>query len=65
MEQSKVALTIPDFCNLYGVGRSFTYDEINAGRLKIRKAGKRTLILRTDADAWLNALPEAEVKGAA
>ncbi|MDI7864076.1 helix-turn-helix domain-containing protein [Rhizobiaceae bacterium n13] len=61
MEQVKVALTIPEFCNLYNVGRSFTYEEINAGRLKIRKAGKKTLILRTDADAWLQALPEKGV----
>lgn len=60
MEQVKVAFTIPEFCNLYGVGRSFTYDEISAGRLQIRKAGKKTLILRVDADAWLHALPKGD-----
>lgn len=59
--ETKVALTIPEFCTCYGVGRSFTYDEINAGRLKVRKAGKKTLVLKADADNWLNALPEKEV----
>lgn len=62
MEQAKVAMTIPEFCNLYSVGRSFTYEEINTGRLKIRKAGSKTLILKVDADAWLAALPEKRTR---
>lgn len=59
--EMKAALTIPEFCQRYSVGRSFTYDEIKAGKLKIRKAGKKTLILTSDADNWLNALPESKV----
>lgn len=59
--ETKVALTIPEFCTRYSVGRSFCYEQINAGLLKIRKAGKKTLILTVDADNWLNSLPESKV----
>jgi excisionase family DNA binding protein len=40
-----------------GVGRSTVYAAINAGALKARKAGRRTLILDTDLQAWLDSLP--------
>lgn len=50
------AYTIPDFCRAYGVGRSYTYEEIKAGRLRIVKAGRRTLIPAADARAWLATL---------
>ncbi|MBZ9655045.1 helix-turn-helix domain-containing protein [Phyllobacterium lublinensis] len=55
---TKIALTIQDFCQNYGVGRTFVFKEIKAGRLPIKKAGQRTLILRSDADLWLSALPD-------
>ncbi len=51
----KRALTVREFCALYGVGRNKAYEEINAGRLPFRKKGRRTLIPRDAADAWLNA----------
>lgn len=51
------ALTIKDFTQAYGVGRSFTYSEMAAGRLPFRKAGRRTLILRSDAEQWAASLP--------
>lgn len=57
MTENKVAITIQDFCQNYGVGRTFVFNEIKAGRLPIKKAGQRTLILRSDADAWLSSLP--------
>ena len=55
--KSKVALTVNDFCTTYSVGRTFAYLEIAAGRLRTRKAGRRTLILAQDAEAWLASLP--------
>ncbi|TCN25885.1 hypothetical protein EV184_118109 [Sinorhizobium americanum] len=54
----KVAFTIEEFCRAYAVGRSLAYKEIASGRLRTRKAGRRTLILSADANAWANALPE-------
>ena len=52
-----LALGIIEAARAAGVGRSTVFDEINAGRLKARKAGRRTLILREDLQAWLAALP--------
>jgi excisionase family DNA binding protein len=40
-----------------GVGRGFLYQQIGQGRLRARKAGRRTLIALTDLAAWLEALP--------
>jgi excisionase family DNA binding protein len=51
------AFSIEEFCARYGVGRQLAYDEINAGRLVVKKAGRRTLIHRADAERWLERLP--------
>jgi hypothetical protein len=51
------SFSIEAFCARYGVGRQLAYDEVNAGRLVIKKAGRRTLIGRADAERWLERLP--------
>ena len=51
------SFSIEAFCARYSVGRQLAYDEINAGRLVIKKAGRRTLIGRADAERWLERLP--------
>jgi hypothetical protein len=51
------AMSIDGFCNSYGIGRTKAYEEINAGRLRARKAGRRTIITADDAEDWLNRLP--------
>ncbi len=53
----KLAYTVDEFCETFGVSRSLTYSELRAGRLTARKVGRRTLILKLDADAWLSSLP--------
>ena len=40
-----------------GVCRAKLYQEIAAGRLAARKAGRRTLVERAEQDRWLAALP--------
>jgi excisionase family DNA binding protein len=47
-----------EFCNAFGIGKTFLYDQIKRNRLRAVKCGKRTLILRADADRWANSLPE-------
>ena len=37
--------------------RSMIYQEIQSGRLRARKLGRRTLILAADLSAWLANLP--------
>ena len=53
----KSALTITDFMAAYGLSRSYTYSEMAAGRLRFRKAGRRTLIMKEDAERWAASLP--------
>ena len=51
------AFTVAEAAALLGIGRSTIYVAIKDGRLKTRKLGKRTLVLREDLDAFLAALP--------
>jgi excisionase family DNA binding protein len=54
------AMSIAEFCQSYGVGRTTVYEEIKQGRLRARKCGKRTIITETDGDDWLHRLPVIE-----
>jgi hypothetical protein len=40
------------------LGVNFTWRAISAGRLKVRRVGKRMLVLDEDGRTFLNALPE-------
>jgi excisionase family DNA binding protein len=53
----RLAVGIMEAARLAGVGRSTIYQSISAGDLAARKAGRRTLILRDDLEAWLNSFP--------
>jgi len=60
----KLAFSIPEFCAAVGIGRSRAYEEIKAGRLRILKCGRRTLIAQEAVSAWLahlhGAVPAAD-----
>jgi Helix-turn-helix domain len=51
------AMSVQAFCDRYDIGRTRAYEEIHAGRLKARKAGRRTIITLDDAEEWLSRLP--------
>src|SRR5262245_22208612 len=53
----RLAHSIAEVVKITGVGRSFLYEEIKAGRLNVRKAGRRSLIFDADLKAWLASLP--------
>lgn len=53
------AFTVNEFLQWAKIGRTKFYQEIEAGRITPRKLGRKTLILKQDAQAWLEALPEA------
>ena len=57
-EETHGAFTLNEFLAWARIGRTKAYQEIEAGRLKVRKLGRKTLIRRVDADAWLENLPE-------
>ena len=50
-------LSVPEACKMAGIGQTRLYGAIVDGRLKARKFGKRTLILRGDLLAFLATLP--------
>ncbi len=52
-----LAYSVGDAAEVAGVGRSFFYNEIRAGRLIARKAKGRTLILHPDLVDYLSRLP--------
>lgn len=55
---TKIALSVAEFCELYGVSRSTAYKEMKFGRLRYCKAGRRRLIPREAAEDWFSALPD-------
>ena len=57
----KGAFSITGFCEWSGVGRSKTYQEIGAGRLRAVKVGKRTLITGPAALRWRDNLEPAVI----
>jgi hypothetical protein len=50
------AMSVQIFCVRFNIGRTKAYEEIKAGRLRARKAGRRTIITTDDADEWLSRL---------
>lgn len=58
-ETKRLAHSVAEFAQLSGLGRSFLYEQIKSGDLPVRKAGRRTLILQEEGQAWLAKLPLA------
>ena len=56
-----LAHSIDESAEIVGLGRSFLYEEIRAGRLIARKAQGRTLILHQDLVDYLSDLPTRKV----
>lgn len=59
-----MGFSINDAVLASGLGRDMIYGAIRDGRLKARKVGRRTLILRADLEAYLCNLPTLELNRA-
>jgi excisionase family DNA binding protein len=59
------AFAVREFCARYGICRQTFYDEVKRGRIKAVKLGKKTLVLRSDAEAWRASLPPLDLGPAA
>jgi excisionase family DNA binding protein len=58
MDVSREAFAVREFCSQYGICRDTFYSEVKRGRLRALKVGKRTLVLKSDAESWAKSLPE-------
>ena len=65
MEDPRRVLTIADFLQRYNIGRTSFYEQVAAGKLTLRKLGKKSLVTVDDAEKWLASLPATEPKNAA
>lgn len=54
---ARLAYSISRLVRESDVSRSLIYEEIASGRLIARKIGRRTIVRRADALAWLRSLP--------
>ena len=57
----ELAISIIEAAKRAGVGRSSIYEAIKRGDLKIRKNGRRSLVLVHDLKEWVSALPEGKL----
>jgi excisionase family DNA binding protein len=65
LEPTKAAFSVREFCARFNISRDCFYNEVKRGRLRARKLGRKTLILRADADAWAASLPALEIRASA
>ena len=52
----RLTYTIPQVCEAVNTSRSLLYQEIRAGRLRILKLGRKTLITDAALRAWVDLL---------
>ena len=50
------ALTVAEFCRCCAIGKSSFYSLVAAGRIRIRKLGRRTLVPADQVAAFMNNL---------
>jgi excisionase family DNA binding protein len=50
-------MSIKEFCDEYRVGTTRLYEEVKCGRIRLRKLGRKSLIVRDEAERWLKNLP--------
>jgi excisionase family DNA binding protein len=58
---NREAFAVREFCARYGICRDTFYEEVRRGRLRALKLGKKTIVLKTDAEGWAKSLPALEL----
>ena len=49
--------TVPDFLQIYAIGRTTLYRLADSGKIRITKIGRASRIAKADAKAWADSLP--------
>jgi excisionase family DNA binding protein len=65
MDSTREAYAVGEFCDRYGICRDTFYSEVKRGRLRALKLGKRTLVLKSDAESWAKSLPALDLAATA
>lgn len=56
LKEEKALYSVPEVIEMAGIGRTRLYQELNSGRLKAVKIGKRTCITKAGLESWLSKL---------
>ncbi len=59
---NRLAYSVEECAALTSISKAMLRKEIKAGRLKVKRAGRRVLILKSDFMDYLNSEENAEVK---
>jgi len=57
-DKEKLYVRISEPARMMGIGKSTLYVKINESRIRVRKAGRKTLIAIADIHEWFERLPE-------
>jgi excisionase family DNA binding protein len=55
--QEKLAISVSEACSLSNIGRTAFYAAVKRGAIRVRKNGRRTLVLRAELQSFLESLP--------
>lgn len=58
----KAAISVAEFCRTCSIGRSSFYNLVSAGRIRIKKLGRRTLVPAGEVAAFLDSLSNSAVR---
>jgi hypothetical protein len=56
-----LAFSLSEFCRIAKVGRTKVYEDARAGRLRILKNGKRSIVTADEARRYIDNLPRLEL----
>ena len=55
---ARVTCTVAEFCESVAIGKTRFYAEVKAGRIKILKSGRKTLVPLSEREAYLQRLAD-------
>lgn len=60
---ARAGISVDDFCASTSIGRTKFYEEVKAGRIRVVKSGRRTIVPAGECHAWLDRLAQGGTDG--